>query len=458
MLLLLLAAGTLLGPCGVAWAQAAAAGAAAAAAPAPSSWGLRAGVEERFRFEDWDNIVDHWDGAADRRVQWRFRTRLWATGEAWQHLSFGVMLTNESKGQGEPRAPFAMDETIFEALWVAVTPRPGVTVKIGRQDLNKADGFIWRDGTPGDGARTDYANVLDASFVVSRTRPSGVSSTPPRVSTLEVIVASDPVYDTYLPIIHDQHRRLVEWDERLAGVYYSDRRRPGLDVDAYYFFKREANDRRPPTNAQFQPDRDLNTVGVHVRQQAGSGWGAWGDVAVQFGTQAPDTPVRGLGGSAGVQRQLRTAWAPTFRASYMGLSGDSPGSATIEGWDPLVSRWPLVNETLVYAFGPEHGNAYWSNLGVLKAEATVAPSPAIGMRAAYYKLTAFHAFNGSTSVFGSGTDRGHMLQARLDATLNARLKGYLLYERLWPGDFYAHRDPSHLLRVEFTASWQRRLH
>jgi hypothetical protein len=428
-----------------------AAGAQPAMPPPPvahssSSWSLQTGVEERFRFEDSNNLTDHSEATNDARTLWRFRTRAWATGELWRRVSFGVMLDNESKGQHEPRAPFTMDETIFEAFWVTVSPSHAVSIKVGRQDLSKAEGFIWRDGTPGDGSRTDYVNAIDATFAVAKK------------ATLEVIAASDPVYDIYLPVVHDQHRKLVEWDERLFGIYYTDRRTPGVDLDAYYFFKREANDRRPSSNPQFQPDRDLSTVGVHVRRQGRSAWGAWGDLAVQWGRQVPDTPIRAWGGAVGVQRRLAAQWAPTVRASYTALSGDAPGTTTIEGWDPVVGRWPMFSDLLVFVLGPELGNAYWTNLGLLRAEATLTPGRGLGLRGAYVRLGAFHPFGGSPAVFGTGTDRGHLFQARLDGTLNAHLRGYVLFEHLRPGDFYARRDPGYFFRVEITASWQRRVH
>jgi hypothetical protein len=437
-----LTAGLILAAAAVSSAQSAGAPTQASVAPVPEPWSVQAGVEERFRFEDWNNLADHSDAAADRRVQWRFRTRVWAAGRLWPGVAFGVVLDNESKGQGEPRAPLTLDETVFESLWLTLTPHQRVSIKVGRQDLSKADGFIWRDGTPGDGARTDYVNAIDASVAVA-----------PK-ATVELIAASDPVYDTYLPVIHDQHRRLIEWDEHLAGLYYTDRRRQGLELDAYYFFKREAHDTRAQSHPQFQPDRDINTIGIHLRQSAGSAWSVGGDLAAQFGTQAPDTPLRAWAGALLVQRRLTAPWAPVLRAGYTALSGDSPATAAAESWDPLVSRWPMFSDALVLTLGPEVGNAYWTNLGLLKAEAAVSPTARTGVRATYYRLSAFHPFRGSPAVFGTGTNRGDLFQTRLDVTLNARLRGYVLYEHLSPGDFYSQRAPGHFFRVEVTASWQ----
>jgi hypothetical protein len=415
-----------------------------AAAPVPSSTRLEVGGDERFRFEAWDNITDHSDAARDQRTQWRFRTRLWATGRLGDHVAFGVGLTNESKGQGEPKAPLTLDETIFDALWMDITPHPRVSVRVGRQNILRGEGLVLHDGTPGDGPRTDYVNGIDATVrVASR-------------ATFEVILASDPSYDTYLPVIHDQHRRLVEWQERLAGVYYTDTRKPGLDVQAYYFLKREHQDTRPPTDPQFQPDRSLSTVGVRVVRDVRPAWALFGEAAAQVGEQVPRTPIRAWAGSIGAQRRLSARWTPTVRASYTALSGDSPSTTTIGHWDPVVGRWPMWSELMVQALGPEVGPAYWTNMGLWRAEVTLKPSRQTGARATYYHLSAFHPFPGPSAIFGSGTHRGDLLEARFDFTPAPALKGYVLYEGLLPGSFYAGHAPGYLLRVEFTAAFQHR--
>ncbi|MCX6553218.1 MAG: alginate export family protein, partial [Acidobacteria bacterium] len=297
--------------------------------PAPSSAEFQVGVEERFRFESADNLADHSDAYPDKRMLWRFRTRAWATGRLGGHFAFGVGLNNESKGQAEPKLPLTLDETIFESLWIDIVPHPRLSIRVGRQDIKRGDGLILWDATPGDAARSDYTNGIDARITVVRD------------ATFEVILASNPSYDVYLPVIRDQHRRLIEWQERMAGVYYTDTRKPGLDVQAYYFFKREEHDTRPPTHPQFQPDRSLSTVGVRVVRAVKPAWTFSGEAAAQFGEQVPQAPIRSWAGSVSAQYRLAAPWTPTVRASDTGLSGDSPATPTIERWDPIVGRWPM---------------------------------------------------------------------------------------------------------------------
>jgi hypothetical protein len=403
---------------------------------------LLVGFEERFRLETWNNIVDHSDAALDHRSQWRFRTRAWASLRLGDRLAFAIGLNNESKGQGDPHVALTLDETVFETLWVDLRPTRRVSIRAGRQDLQRGDGLILFDGTPLDGSRTLYVNGLDASFAV---RPK---------ATLELIALSNPNVDSYLPVAHDKNRPLIEWNESLAGVYYTDTSAQRLDLQAYYFFKRESDDSRPATNPQFQPGRQFHTVGARVARELAPAWTLSGEFAGQVGEQDPGTPIRAWAGSLTATHRLDAGWAPTVRGGLTALSGDSPGTAAIEGWDPLLSRWPKWSEAFIIALGPEVGPSYWTNIALWQAELTLKPSKRTGVRATYYHLSAFHPFPGSPSVFGRGTNRGDLLEARLDFSVRDFLKGHVLFERLIPGSFYTGGTPGYFFRVECTASFR----
>jgi len=417
-----------------------------AAEPAKAAPEIRVGVEERFRLENWDNATDHTAAIDDHRTQARFRTRLWTTVRFGERLSFNVGLNNESKGQDHPRQPLALDEIIFESLWLDVMPAASVSMRVGRLNIQKGDGFIFADGTPGEGSRTIYLNGMDATWRVA-----------PRAS-LEILVLSDPSHDEYLPVINSTNRLLVEWEEQLAGLYYTDTRLRGLDAQGYALRKRERHDTRPTTNPRFQPDRSLNVIGTRLAKVAASGWTVTGEFAGEFGTEAPDRAIRAWGGYANVRRRWQAPWTPTLMAGVTALSGDSPSTSTSEQWDPVLSRWPKWSEYYIQSLTPEVGNAYWTNLKMWQIEATAAPTPATGLRATYYHMTAFHPFPGTPTNFGSGLRRGDLLVTRFDFTANAHLKGHVLYERFLPGSFYTGTAPGYFFRVELTAGWQHTIH
>jgi hypothetical protein len=428
---------------GAAVAPAGAQPAPASGQPASAAPEIRVGVEERFRFEKWDNVADHNSATDDHRTQARFRTRLWTAVRFGDHLSFNVGLDNESKGQDHPRQPLALDEIVFESLWLDVTPSSRLTMRVGRQNILKGDGLIFNDGTPGDGPRTLYVNGLDATW---RFAPH---------ASLEAIVLSEPAHDEYLPVINSTNRLLVEWDEQLAGFYYTDTRPKGLDVQAYALRKWERHDTRPATHPQFQPDRSLNVLGARLAASTPSGWAVTGEFAGEFGTQVPDRAIRAWAGYANVRRRWHAPWTPALLAGVTALSGDSPSTDTVEQWDPVLSRWPKWSEYYIQSLGPEIGNAYWTNMTMWQAEATVAPTRATGLRATYYHITAFHPFPRTPAIFGSGLGRGDLFITRFDFTANANLKGHVMYERFLPGSFYTGDSPGYFFRVELTAGWQK---
>ena len=58
-------------------------------------------------------------------------------------------------------------------------------------------------------------------------------------------------------------------------------------------------------------------------------------------------------------------------------------------------------------------------------------------------------------MFGAGTGRGHLLQARLDYNFGKNVKGHLQYETLLPGSFYRGSDRGWFARFELTTTFQR---
>jgi hypothetical protein len=409
---------------------------------------LQAGVEERFRLETWNDIVDHSREASDHRSQWRWRTRAWASLRFGDRAGVRVGINNESKGQGDPRLALSADETIVESLYLDLKPTSRLSLRVGRQDFERGDGLVLKDGTPGDGSRTGYVNGVTASMALAR----GAS--------LDLVAFSNPRRDRYLPVINSKQRLLAEWDEQLAGAYFADARHRGLDVQAYLLFKREFHDDRAPTHPQYRPERRFGTLGARLQRAAASGWVVSGEAAGQLGRQAGGAVIRAWASALHVSRRLASPWSPTVHLGLTALSGDSAATRAVEGWDPVLSRWPKWSEAFVNTLGPETGVSYWSNIALWQAELLLAPSKRTTLRATCYHLSAFHPFAGSPSIFGTGTNRGELLEARLDLVLRDELKAHVMYERLLPGSFYVNRDPGYFFRVEGTvairAAWRER--
>jgi hypothetical protein len=399
-------------------------------------------VEERVRLENWENAADLDDQAPDETRQLRFRTRFGASFKPGPKLELMALFNNESRNVMEPETPFTWDELIFETLYLDYRFGDRWSARLGRQNLRRGEGFVLFEGNALDGSRTTYFNALDVSYA-------------PDAGRLELIALSNPREESYLPAFNDRHRPLTEWDERALGLYFT-RDRSGATLEAYYFYKTESDDPRPPTEPGFQPDRTVQTLGARFARQLGKGWAVAAEGAGQWGRADPATDLGAWGGYLRVKRLFDAPGKPSLSLGYVAMSGDDPATSRIEGWDPPFSRWPLWSELYIYNLAEENGVAYWTNLGMWQAEFLIAPIEPLDLRATYYKMRAFHPFPGDPAIFGSGEDRGDIFEVRLDLKLPPHWSGHLLYEGLDPGDFYSARDRAWFLRAEVIYSFKRR--
>ncbi len=248
------------------------------------------------------------------------------------------------------------------------------------------------DGTPTDGARTEYVNGLDATIRVARH------------ATIEAIAAWDPTHDTYLPVLRDQHRTLIEWEERLAGVYFTSAPRPDLQWQAYYVFKREIHDTRPATNPQFQPDRSLSTFGGRVEKAGGTAWTMSGEWAMQSAPRCRTRRfVRGAGWPAYSAVSPRRGRRPSAQRARRCPEALPPRLSSRDGtrcWRDGRSGAKRFTRLSLRRSVWRTGRTW----GCSKQNVLVTPSPRIGVRATYYHLTAFHPFPGTPLIFGVRDD------------------------------------------------------
>jgi len=402
------------------------------------------GFEQRIRTEDWNNITDYNGKADDERHQIRFRNRFWFNLPLASDVDLYVGMNNEFKKQTLPGVKLNGDELIFEALYVDFKKLPikGLSLRVGRQNLMRGEGFVLFDGSSGDGSRTAYFNGIDLSYGYKK-------------SKVELIGILDPRQDRMLPIVHDQHKYLNEWDEQAIGLYYTDRNSKNNDVDAYYFYKKEVHDYRAITNAQFQPDRHISTLGARLVHRFNPGLAATTEFAEQWGAQHPSTQIQAWGGYGYLKKSFpTTGWKPYILGGYWAMSGDDPSTSKIEGWDPIFSRWPKWSELYIYSQVRERGVAYETNDRFLQFEGGFNPVKKVGIRGTWYHHNAFHAFPGSAAVYGTGTGRGDNFQVRTDITLNNYVKGHLLYESLSPGNFYKNDGLGYFFRAEITYTFK----
>ena len=398
------------------------------------------GFEQRVRTENWNNIFDWNDGADDERGQIRYRTRVWMKAPINSNISVSIGLDQETNQIFQPKSVTHLDEIIFETAYIDVKKLfvPGLSLRFGRQNIMKGEGFLFLEGDPYDGSRSIYNNAAVLGYQRKKTK-------------LELMAISNPRTDRYLPKINDKSRQIIEWNETALGAYVTSNELKDTSIEGYYFYKREFGDRRAPSNAQFQPDRYVYTGGGRVVRKLPRAFSLTGEFAGQWGHQRSKQDIRAWGGYSYLKRNFGATGRHYASFGYWGMSGTDPAHPeVIRNFDPIFSRWPKWSELYIYSQFREVGVGYWTNTGMVQAEGVYVPWKPLNLRATYYHMNSYHPFAGNQQIFGPGTLRGDQIQGRAEYIVNENWRGHVLYERMAPGSFYRYRSPGLFFRLEIT--------
>jgi hypothetical protein len=432
--------------------------AAAKAVTSDARFGL--GWDQRWRNEEWNNLADYKDSKDDERSQNALRQRFWAQAPLYKESVLYVRILNQVTKQTKngsltpAQLKLNSDEWIFDNLYLVFKKLPvkNLALTVGRQDLMFGEGFLVLDGSAGDGPRTNYVNAFDFTYTH-------------RKSHWDLVGILDPRQDRILPKLHNQHKYLNEWNEQAIALYYTNREVKGFNWDAYYILKKETNDYRAATNAQFQPDRHIDTLGARAVKQFPQGLTVTGEFAYQWGAQhanivlaRPAEDIRAWGGFVYAKKQVAQKYKPYFLAGYWALSGDDgKTTGTNEGFDPLFSRWPKWSGGYVFSLTPEKGTGYWTNLKMPQAEVGFTPVKQLTVKGVAYFMSSFHPYTlgNNPAIFGSGTYRATMPEVLAIYKFSDKVAGEFRYEQMKPGSFYTNSAKAQYFRFEINYSWKK---
>ena len=419
---------------------------------------LEFGIEERIRIEDYDNTGEFLRSKEDVQQRTRFRTKMWTRWTPTASLEFYLRLGNEFKKTTDPGLKWecnAPDEGFIDNLYVDFKQLivPGLSLRVGRQDLIKGEGFLLTEYTAGDGSRSTYMNGFDFAYSV-------------RKSSLHLLGVAATRKDHYLPRINDADRYTNESDNSMLGLYYENRSRRATDLDAYWLYSSEVRDFRNHGSSAYVPDRHFSTLGGRVLQKFSKTVSAAGEFAYQTGRQhanatrlVPKSDVRAWGGYASARKEFDRSLKPFVQVAeyfYSGDQNETDGLAT--GFDPVFGRWPGRSELLAYGLQKEKGFAYYSNMRLSSVQAGFSPVKQLKTSVSYQRVDAFHPYtSGSAEIFATGTHRGDLFGIKGEVALNDNWKGHVLYESMLPGDFYVGDDFAHFFRVEVMYTFKKAL-
>lgn len=374
---------------------------------------------ERFRFVSWDNTTRLGGYYAPNSFT-RTRTSVMGQWYPSEQFELGLKFTNEFRYYFFPKTTdFTMNEVFVDQLYVKGSFEQ-FTVTVGRQNLFLGEGFVVWDGGPLDGSRSAYFNAARLDVMPC---PEGVVS---------LFYFYQPVYDDYMPLIHDEEIKLVEDDEQGFGGYIS-RNFGKSNVQAYYIRKNVID------TLAGEVESGINTAGARLALPLNDQWSFTAEGAYQFGTFG-EVNRKAFGGYGYVD--YRTNWPEYLPAKLTAggvyLSGDDIGTEDYEGWDPLFGRWPKWSESYIYTLTIDSRVAGWTNYANIFGRVMFDISSQIEIHAEYQHLLAPVSALESHSFYlnGEGSCRGDMLIGKLTFNASDQISGHLLWEYFNPGDYY----------------------
>jgi len=389
----------------------------------------------RLRQEYWQDVMDLNKNLGKDENFYRLKTSLWGQYDYNKDVNVYLRIANEMRYYGLSNNPanqdgrpggsaYDMDEGVIDNAYVEVKNlfNNKVDLKIGRQDFLYVfgEGFLIMDGTPGDGSRTYYFNAAKATYKIN---PN---------NSVDFVYIMDNQYDKML--LFDNHRapRMINTsDEEGAVVYGRMKLSDQVLLEPYYINKVEF----------LSPNRNINTIGARAVDTFNP-WKVRGELAAQSGQcdNADKTKITAMGGYGYLTRSFNEVkFSPEIEIGGVYLSGDDPNTKnTIEGWDPLFSRWPWMSELYVLSYAKETGvagdwtNLVWYRIPQVKLQFDKVTS----FTGSYNKLFALEN-NVAGSIYSTnGKDRGDIVDLLVKHVFNAQIAASLQFIYFTPGNYY----------------------
>ena len=430
-----------------------------------------AGADLRIRQELMDNIPGLPNGGVlmpQARGKFtnhmRFRPRVWGemkgTTENWGAWRLYTRLTDEFRWCPEPyKNTYTFpDEVILDNLFLEGKGLfdDFLDVVVGRQDIYGLYGLdhIFVDGTPGDGSRTVYADMIRTCLHVTET------------SKLDLFAIYDfDDSDIRWGTDRGKHRSLSglagnaepEMDDWGFGAIWGSEITKALP---YQIFAMQKNTDRFYRGDVKHPRTQRELIGAKLMPQLNEEWSLQLEGMGQVGANGCGDMLSGWSAYSGVNWKSATPsqFRPFGSLGYHFMSGDDDAAEEDGGhsaWDPMWARG--VNDSELFLYGTHYGAAWWSNMHYVKLSAGLDLGKRHRVAANCGPLFAA-AQDGMGG--GDGLFKGFLSQARYDFPIwladsekgeRFEVFGHLLAEFFNPGDYYETEKPAFFFRwqVEF---------
>ncbi len=428
----------------------------------PTPW-MEMGLDFRFRTIYADNI-DTLDKTSDHnRFNFqRYRTRWWTKWILGEDVDFNTRLTWEFRTWDDPpRKPqdVDFDEALFDRLnvvWRNMFGMP-MTGTIGRQDVILGVGWLVLDGTPLDGSRTIF---MDAARFTYDWADSNT-----KLDMIYVDNAAES--DRWLEPISDENRALTEQDEHGAIFYLTNKSIEKTQLEAFFMYKNDNPintmvDNMPP---HWTRKAEIFTFGAGISGTPGENWKYRVEGAIQRGEKSDITPnlttgtmrdVEAYGALANLEYAFNDELDNRVHIGGEYASGDDPSTSDNEQFDLLWAEWPRWSELFIYTYTEETAIAESTNLIRLNVGHKFRPNKQWQILTDYHALWADEmgtAWRGRLAFDPSDDFRGHLVTCRGKYAFGKQLKGHIVGEYFFPGDYYASGNDDEALWLRFNLEY-----
>lgn len=413
----------------------------------PTSW-LSWGADLRVRDEYLNNVIALNESAPKSEQNWiRIRTRLWSSIKPLTNFAFNTRLTWE--GREWTREPykrgvgsgFDWQDGIIDIFNIKYSEAFGLplTAIIGRQDMMIGDGWLVGDGTPLDGSRTYFFDAARLTYNLKEQN-----------TTIDAIYIDQSGHnDRWLPPINRLNNYLIEQSEKGVIFYLSNKSIKEANIDAYFMYKHMDAVLANGDNG------NLYTMGSRVAGVLYDHWSYRVEGAYQTGRKNRKD-VDAYGVNTCFAYLFKDTYSNQLRFTFEHLSGDDPNTPDNEQFDPLWGRWPRWSELYIYSMIYETRPSEISNFNRFGPGWSFKPHKKLDFIADYFAVFADESRDPglpNSSLFGTGTFRGHLVETQLKFKVSEHLDGHLLGEYFFPGDFYAYHDSMIFLRAQLNFTY-----
>ena len=419
----------------------------AAEEAATPAW--RGGFDLRLRNEYFDNALTLSDSAVRHEQNYqRYRARAWGSVDVVPSLTVNARLVWESWDWNKDsyKSPYTdgwvWSDGVFDQLNLTWTVPGDVPARIvaGRQDIVLGDGWLVSDATSTDGSRTAFFDALRVTLPLPGTQ-----------TTLDFAYIDMEAYNrNRTPVFNDQHKPIVDQEERSAYVQISNKSFTGLTLESYLIYRSE--DRVTASG----DDGEIGTFGGRAVYEPTPHWLFKGEAAVQWG-ELNDRDVQAWGFLGQIGWNAKDAANNQLRLSLECLSGDDRSTARNEQFDILWGRYPRWSEIGAMLYSAETRSAQFGNLVRFGPLWSVTPLKPLTVSLEYNALWALENNRSPTSGFfrADGSFRGHLVRNIVRYKINRHLTATSLAELYEPGDYYsvARQDTALFWRLELTFAY-----